>query len=162
MNKGLCFLIYFIFICFVYHLIRDVLQVFEIHSVFTNFFHRPHLWCSQYCDFVTIPLDLLGIYGAVIILKRNYIGKSGVIFIVSILLAFWLMFVFPWKKFLTTISENNFGIWPRKVYWILKISKYLGFLVKEAHSNEWASFALEISNTLRSLANLLRATKKTH
>jgi len=72
-----------------YHLLRDVLQTLEIHNGFTNIFHRSHVWCRSYCNYVTFPLDLLGIIGSWIILKRNKLGTIGVIILLSFPL--WLL-----------------------------------------------------------------------
>jgi hypothetical protein len=72
-----------------YHLVRDLLQTFEIHNPFTNIFHRSHEWCSPYCNFVTYPLDLLGIVGSWSVLRRNILGIAGIIVLLT--LPFWLL-----------------------------------------------------------------------
>ncbi len=74
-----------------YHLIRDILQTFNIYNSFTNIFHRPHLWCGAYCDYVTYPLDVFGIVGSLIVLKRNKLGVVGKVILFSLLL--WLLAV---------------------------------------------------------------------
>ena len=74
-----------------YHFVRDILQTLNIHNSFTNIFHRPHLWCSSYCNYVTFPLDLLGIIGSFIVLKRNKLGIMGKVIIFS--LPLWLLAV---------------------------------------------------------------------
>lgn len=71
-----------------YHFIRDIFQTIGADSWFTNIFHRPHLWCHQFCDYVTYPLDLIGIVGATIVLKRNRIAKVGTVVLLTIPL--WL------------------------------------------------------------------------
>ncbi len=78
-----------IFIFSLYHFIRDLLQTFEIHSSFTNIFHRPHQWCSLYCNYVTYPLDLLGIIGSLVVLKRNKLGVLGAVILLS--LPLWVL-----------------------------------------------------------------------
>lgn len=84
----------FIIILFVsmYHLIRDTLQVFGQHSPFTNFLHRPHLWCKPYCNYVTYPLDIIGIVGSFVVLKRDRLGRLGIVVLLS--LPLWLLAVF--------------------------------------------------------------------
>lgn len=72
-----------------YHLLRDFLQTFGIHNFFTNILHRPHQWCGLYCNYVTYPLDLLGIIGSWIVLKRDKLGTIGAIIILS--LPLWLL-----------------------------------------------------------------------
>ena len=86
--------IFFVILIFsVYHTIRDTLQVFGIHNSFTNVFHRSHVWCKAYCDFVTYPLNLIGVVGSFIILKRNRIGWLGYVILFS--LPFWLLVLVP-------------------------------------------------------------------
>ena len=86
-----------------YHLVRDVLQTFEIQNLFTNILHRPHLWCKSYCNFVTYPLDLLGIIGSLFVLKKSKPGTIGTIIILS--LPLWL-FAALLPQF-NSFSENN-------------------------------------------------------
>ncbi len=80
-----------ILILSIYHLVRDILQTFEIHNSFTNIFHRPHQWCKLYCNYVTYPLDLLGIVGSWLALRQNKLGIIGVIVLLS--LPLWLLAV---------------------------------------------------------------------
>jgi hypothetical protein len=83
MNKLLRLLFSFILVFSIYHLIRDVLQTLDNHSNFTNLLHRPHQWCQPYCDYVTFPLDVFGIIGSSIVLKRNSLGIIGNVIIIS-------------------------------------------------------------------------------
>ncbi len=80
-----------VFVLSSYHLVRDILQTFEIHNSFTNIFHRSHQWCSPFCNYVTYPLDLLGIIGSWIVLKRNKLGVVGTAILIS--LPLWLLAV---------------------------------------------------------------------
>jgi len=89
MNQLLRYLFTIIFILSCYHLLRDILQTLDIHNAFTNILHRPHIWCSPYCDYVTYPLDLIGILGSYVILKRNNAGLLG--FIILIIQPLWLV-----------------------------------------------------------------------
>ncbi|HEX8762961.1 MAG TPA: hypothetical protein VF733_04370 [Candidatus Saccharimonadales bacterium] len=73
-----------------YHLIRDLLQTFDMDSAFTNIAHRPHEWCGQYCDVVTIPFDVITIAVSAYILKRNKVGKMGIALLAT--LPLWLIF----------------------------------------------------------------------
>jgi hypothetical protein len=72
-----------------YHLIRDTLQTFGIHNSFTNILHQPHMWCKPYCNFVTYPLDLLGIIGSLWVLRKNRLWIVGVVILLSMPL--WLL-----------------------------------------------------------------------
>jgi hypothetical protein len=66
-----------------YHLIRDIFQVFGLDNPFTDYFHWPHRWCRPYCDFITFPLDFLGIVGSTIVLRRAQLGKIGLLVLAS-------------------------------------------------------------------------------
>ena len=82
-----------------YHLLRDILQIIGINILFANILHREHLWCKPFCDLVTLPPDILGITGSLIVLKRNSIGSLGVFLILMIPL--WLLAVLlPWRNYL--------------------------------------------------------------
>jgi len=63
----------------VYHLVRDIVQIIGIRSVFTDFFHWPHVWCSVYCDYMTVPFEAGAIVGSIIVLKRNRVGLIGML-----------------------------------------------------------------------------------
>jgi len=82
MNKFLKIFFWAVLIISAYHLIRDVLQTFEIHNAFTNIWHRSHVWCGQFCNIVTYPFDLAGIVISAFILKRNKAGVLGLFLIV--------------------------------------------------------------------------------
>lgn len=73
----------------VYHTARDLLQVFDLHSGFTNLGHRPHQWCAPWCDYVTLPLDVFTVLASFIVLKRGRVGKLGLILLAS--LPLWLL-----------------------------------------------------------------------
>jgi len=73
-----------------YHFVRDLLQTFDLDSAFTNIAHRPHEWCGQYCDVVTIPFDIISIAVSSYILKRNRVGRLGIVLLAS--LPLWLIF----------------------------------------------------------------------
>lgn len=73
-----------------YHFVRDILQTFDLDSAFTDIAHRPHQWCGQYCDVVTIPFDIISIVASAHILKRNRVGKLGIALLAS--LPLWLLF----------------------------------------------------------------------
>jgi hypothetical protein len=73
-----------------YHLVRDLLQTFNLDSASTDIAHRPHEWCGQYCDVVTIPFDVITIAVSAYILKRNKVGRLGIVLLAS--LPLWLIF----------------------------------------------------------------------
>jgi hypothetical protein len=73
-----------------YHLIRDLLQTFNLDSAFTDIGHRSHQWCGQYCDVVTIPFDVVGILVAATVLKKNRLGMRGAALLAT--LPLWAIF----------------------------------------------------------------------
>lgn len=89
MHPILRYLFIIILVASSYHLVRDILQTVGINNALINILHRPHLWCNPYCNYATYPLDILGIIGSFIVLKRNGIGFIGIIVLVS--LPLWLL-----------------------------------------------------------------------
>lgn len=79
-----------ILIASVYHFMRDLLQLFGLDSAFTDIAHRPHVWCGQYCDIVTIPFDIISIVISTIVLQRKRVGVLGIILLAT--LPLWLFF----------------------------------------------------------------------
>lgn len=88
MKKHIRLVFIIIFVLSAYHLVRDFLQMLNFHNFITDSFYRSHKWCGLYCDYVTYPLDILGILGSLIVLKRKKMGIVGVLTIVLLLL--WL------------------------------------------------------------------------
>ena len=70
-----------------YHLVRDILQIADMESGFTEIFHREHVWCIPYCDYVSIPLDIAGIAGPSYVLRKKKPGKTGIM--VLLLFPLW-------------------------------------------------------------------------
>lgn len=92
MKKIYRFLYILILLISGYHLIRDTLQIFDIHNYFIDIWNRPHFWCRPYCDFVTYPLEIFNTVGSVIVLRRNRAGSLGILVILS--LPLWLLVAF--------------------------------------------------------------------
>jgi hypothetical protein len=90
MNKFWKAVFIIILIASIYHFIRDLLQTLDLDSVFTDIAHRPHEWCGQYCDVVTIPFDVISIAVSAFILNRNRVGKLGIALLAS--LPLWIIF----------------------------------------------------------------------
>lgn len=88
----LIFISFLIF--FVFHTLRDLLQIFNIRGNFiTDFYSIKHTWCNVYCDYVTIPADLLGLLSSGIVLRRNkfdFWGFTAFISFAFVLLGFLL------------------------------------------------------------------------
>ena len=81
--------IFILLLCiFTLHLIRDILQIFEVHNILTDIdlVYRPHKWCAPYCDYVSIPPEIFGIIGSIIVLKRKRIDVLGVLILISLIL----------------------------------------------------------------------------
>lgn len=72
-----------------FHLAKDTFQVFGVANSLTNILHQSHLWCRPYCDFVTYPLNFLGIFGSIWVLKNNNLGKLGIFVLATFPL--WLL-----------------------------------------------------------------------
>ncbi len=93
MNRGIRLIFWAILIFSLYHLIRDLFQIFNVNGVFINIFHRDHLWCAPYCDDVTLPLDLFGLVGSSAVIKRNKLGLLGKAILLTIPL--WVLATLP-------------------------------------------------------------------
>lgn len=74
-----------------YHLIRDFAQMMGMRHQFIDVLHTQHLWCANACDVVTVPLDVLGIVGSLIVLKRQFVGAWGIILFAII--PIWFLFM---------------------------------------------------------------------
>ncbi len=92
MKKIYYFLFILILLISSYHLIRDTLQIFDIHNFFIDIWNRPHIWCRPYCDFATFPLEIFNIVGSSVVLKRNRVSLLGILVILS--LPLWLLAAF--------------------------------------------------------------------
>ena len=76
----------FVLLFSTYHLIRDIAQILNFQTSLITVFHEKHLWCNTYCDYVTVPLEVLDIIGSVIVLKRNEVGWIGKFTLISLVL----------------------------------------------------------------------------
>lgn len=86
MNKTWKMIFAVFIIVFTIHLIRDILQIFDIDNLLAAP-SGPHLWCKPYCNYVTIPPELFIIISSAIVLKQNRVGKLGVAVLISLI--FW-------------------------------------------------------------------------
>ena len=89
MGRMIKWVLIFVLLFSIYHLIRDILQILDVNFFLTSAWHRPHNWCSPYCGQATFTLDIAGILISVIGLRRglNKIIASALI----ILLLLWLL-----------------------------------------------------------------------
>ena len=69
---------------FVLHTIRDILQIYDVHTPLARLWQTNHWWCRPYCDYAVFPHEILGFIGTVIVLKRNKIGMVGVLVLLSL------------------------------------------------------------------------------
>lgn len=92
-NKAAIFF-WIILIGAIYHLIRDVLQIAGIENVFTEIGHWSHGWCGRYCNYVTLPLDLLVIVASTIVIRRNKFGALGASMIATLFMG---LFMWLWQ-----------------------------------------------------------------
>lgn len=87
MSKNYLLVFVSLLVVFIYHLIRDIFQIFNISNPVADFLHRPHLWCKPYCNYVTIPPEIFLIIALIIILKRKKVGLLGKAVLISLI--FW-------------------------------------------------------------------------
>jgi len=92
MNKFTRLIFTLIFVISVYHLFRDIIQIIRWDFWLTDIAHWPHQWCSPYCDYVTLPLDIIGIVGGYTTIRQNKIGPLSKFTVASMLL--WPLVVF--------------------------------------------------------------------
>lgn len=92
-SNNVSIFIVLVFLGSIYHTVRDILQIVGVESIFTNIGHWNHNWCSAYCDYVTIPVDIFLIISSLVILKRRRFGLLGVFILLAIgigvILWFW-------------------------------------------------------------------------
>lgn len=84
MSKALKFIYLILLIFFVLHLLRDILQIFDIHTLLSDTVTTNHKWCRPYCDYATLPYEIFGIVGSFIVLRRNKMGLIGVVVLLSL------------------------------------------------------------------------------
>lgn len=91
--RKIIFLILLVY--FIFHTIRDVLQILNLYgNPLADLLKTNHSWCRPYCDYVTLPPDLLGIIGSVIVLNRNKTDLIGV-FVILAFLSIQIGFLLP-------------------------------------------------------------------
>jgi len=73
----------------VYHLMRDILQIARVNTIFANMFHWEHFWCKPYCDYIFFPPQLFNIVAIPIILKRKKFGVLGILVLLTIPYGLW-------------------------------------------------------------------------
>lgn len=81
----------------VYHTIRDILQLLDVDSILATFIERPHKWCATFCnysDYVGLIAEISAGITGIIVLKRNKVGKLGLITIL-LTLVIPIMFLLP-------------------------------------------------------------------
>jgi len=84
MNKFLKYLFIFLLGFFILHLIRDILQILDIHTWISDTLTTNHKWCRPYCDYATLPHEIFGIVGSYIVLRRNKLGLLGILVLLSL------------------------------------------------------------------------------
>ena len=93
--KALKALILFVFAGSVYHLLRDVLQIADIESAFTQIAHWDHSWCKPICDYISLPVDILLVGISIYALTRKQISMSIPICIAVLLVIAFCMALAP-------------------------------------------------------------------
>lgn len=93
MNRVYRIFLWLVLVGGIYHLARDLFQILEFNSVFTEIFHRNHAWCTKYCDYVTLPIDILLILLPLVSIKRDKIGWSDVILMLVLCIGLIMQFL---------------------------------------------------------------------
>lgn len=87
MPKVLKTIFIFLFVYFIFHTIRDILQILNLYgNPISDMFRTNHNWCRPICDFITLPQELIGIFLSFIVLKRNRAGMLGIIAVIAFIL----------------------------------------------------------------------------
>lgn len=87
MPKALKTIFIFLFVYFIFHTIRDILQILNLYgNPISDMFRTNRNWCRPICDFITLPQELVGIFLSFIVLKRNRAGMLGIIAVIAFLL----------------------------------------------------------------------------
>lgn len=92
MNKYLRIFFIGLLVFFVYHLMRDMLQIYGTSNFLTQIGHTKHFWCKDYCNQVTLIPEIFGIIASVLVIKNKRVGVLG--FILLTTLPIWLLFQF--------------------------------------------------------------------
>jgi len=92
MNKFWRYILVLGLLFFVYHFVRDILQILGYHHLLLDIGSRMRYWCGPYCEYITFPPEIFGIIALSIILKRNRFGLLGIILLLT--LPFWIALTF--------------------------------------------------------------------
>lgn len=89
MHKAWRLIFLFLTIIFIYHFVRDILQVAGVHNIITetDLIYKKNHWCKPYCDSFSIILETFGIISSIIVLKRERVGVLGALILISLI--FW-------------------------------------------------------------------------
>lgn len=97
MSKTIRFIFIFLLIASIYHIIRDVLQILEIHNWFSDVLSYERNWVRifgpYFGDYYLFPWEIVTIIGSIIVLKANKIGFLGkiVILIQIVVVISWIL-----------------------------------------------------------------------
>lgn len=84
MNKFWKFVFVALLIFFIFQLIKDILQILDIHTLISDTLTTNHKWCRPYCDYATLPHEVFGIIATLIVLRRSKLGILGVLVLLSL------------------------------------------------------------------------------
>lgn len=96
MSKTIRFIFIFLIIISVYHTIRDILQIMEVHNWLADVANYKHNWCkaiAPVCDYYLFPWEAFVFIGSIIVIKRNKVGLLGrsVLYSLIILPIIWVL-----------------------------------------------------------------------
>lgn len=89
MNKWLKIFLICLLVFFIYHFVRDIMQIMGAANILTIIGHRDHLWCGSYCKQITIIPEILSIIAIVFIFHRKKFGTTGIVLFLS--LPLWIV-----------------------------------------------------------------------
>ena len=68
---------------FLYHLVRDILQLYHVDSIFNTIAARSnHQWCRgdiNYCSYITFPVELFALIAIPMIWNRKKAGAIEIL-----------------------------------------------------------------------------------
>ncbi|MEN8253358.1 MAG: hypothetical protein ABFQ62_03220 [Patescibacteria group bacterium] len=88
----------FLIIFSTFHLVRDIFQILHIENITTTVFEMEKNWCGNYCNWLTIPMEIFIFFGSLIMIKRKKEGNLA--YLIAIILAIWtMMFIYDYFIF---------------------------------------------------------------
>ena len=78
-EKRLKYFLIFLIIFSIFHLLRDFSQTYNLESFFTQALQLDKHWCANYCNELTIPMEIFILMGSIFSLQTNKFGKLKIL-----------------------------------------------------------------------------------